>query len=87
MKSIRTNISSNVCSLPVHDKDMLLVTGGVVFDYKQSDIQIPQGPMFINKIQAGYKKESRSKHSFERRFKTLHSFLLNLSKLSPNIHI
>ena len=39
----------------------------VVFDYKQSDFQIPQGPMFINKIQAGYKKESKSKDSFERR--------------------
>ena len=49
---------------------------GVVFDYKQSDFQIPQGPMFINKIQAGYKKESKSKDSFE---KTSHSFLINIA--------
>ena len=41
----------------------------VVFDYKQSDFQIPLGPMFINKIQAGYKKESNSKDSFESRLK------------------
>ena len=46
---------------------------GVVLDYKQSDFQIPQGLLFINKIQAGYKKESDSKDSFKRRPLTLNS--------------